>query len=122
MKTILVQIVGYIIKNWIFRFPSDWKDSEQVRLFILRYGAMLRLLAQCTVTDKDDKVVDYAIALANNKMAWDLAYGAINRITDTGNDGGIIPPTPLPDNETDMVRPIRALLARIRNRLSEAGA
>jgi len=117
MKAFLIWIVGYIVKTWVFRFPKDWSNSEQVRMFIVHNGDTFRLIAKQTETNIDDRLVDYLIAVSNNKIAWNLAFNAIVRVVDDGNDDAL-----LPDNETDVVRPLRTLFARIRNRLSEQGA
>jgi len=121
MKTILIWLVGYIVRR-LLRFPNNWFDSEQVRIFIVHNGETVRALVQQTETHVDDDAVDYVLMLANNKMAWDIAFNAIIRVRSTCS-GVVHPmPSPLPDSETDVVRPVRALLDRIRHRLSEAGA
>ena len=120
MKAILIWAISYMVRQLI-RFPNDWNNSEQVRVFFVHNGDIVRTLVKQTETHIDDDFVDYVLMLANNKMAWDIAFNAIIRVKANGNDGGIILPNPLPDSETDVVRPIRALLARIRSRLSESG-
>ena len=120
-KAILVWAISYMMR-WLIRFPNDWSNSEQVRMFVVHNGDMVRALVKQTETHIDDDFVDYVLMLANNKMAWDIAFNAIIRVKASGSDGTAVLPTPLPDSETDVVRPIRALLDRIRNRLSEQGA
>jgi len=113
MKAFLIWAVGYVIKKWLFRFPSDWGNSDQVRLFILSHGDTMRTLALQTETNVDDKLVEYVLTLASNKAAWDLAFGMILKATDNGKET-----IPVPDGNKDIVRPLRALLDRMRNRLS----
>ena len=120
VKEFLIWLAGYIVRQLI-RFPNDWSNSEQVRMFVIHNWDTVRALVQQTETHIDDDLVDYVLVLANNKVAWDLAFNTIIRIKANGNDGGVILPNPLPGSETDVVRPTRALLARIRSRLSESG-
>ena len=117
MKAFLIWVVSYIVKRWVLRFPSNWSNSEQVRVFIVHNGDTLRLLSEQTETNIDDRLVEYVVALANNKIAWNLAFNTIVQVVNDGSEGAL-----LPDGETDAVRPLRTLLARIRNWLSEAGA
>ena len=121
-KIFLAWGVGYVIKTWLLRLPSDWQNSEQVRVFFLYHGNTLKLLVKFTETTVDDKLVDSVVAAANNKMLWDFLFNATFGTPAVGTDGEKVPPIPLPDGGEEMVRPLRALLDRIRNRLAVTGA
>ena len=58
------------------KLPTDWRDSEQVRLFFIAFARsdVAKELTQITVTRWDDNVRERMASLAEQKSMWDLAW------------------------------------------------
>jgi hypothetical protein len=77
------------IIKWVFRnialpwalkqipaVPTNWRDSEQVRLFIMQSAAntFIKELAQLTSTQWDDRALATISQIASNRNVWDTAW------------------------------------------------
>lgn len=59
------------------RMLPDWSDVEAVREFVLKVMPAIKVLAELTKTQIDDKMVDALDRLATNQEMWAEFYGLI---------------------------------------------